>query len=203
MTTTLTKGGATRETVLRAALADATRVGLRGITIGGLATTTGMSKSGLFAHFGSKEELQVSVMQFAADHFATTVIAPALREERGEPRIREFFDRWLTWASDSPNSLPGGCIFVAVASEYDDEPDGPVRDSIVAHETAFLDTLGRIFRSGITAGHFADDIDPDAAGHELLNLMLGYTFSSRLMRDPASRDRAKASLEDLLARLRA
>src|SRR5262245_409254 len=125
------KGEQTRDAVLAEALAQSSQLGLRGITIGGLAESMGMSKSGLFAHFGSKEGLQVAVMDFAIDRFIRVVLAPALTAPRGEPRVRALFDRWLGWDGYSDYALPGGCVFVGVTTEFDDEPDGAVRDKVV------------------------------------------------------------------------
>ena len=199
----MSKGEQTREAVLAEALAQSSQVGLRGITIGGLADSMGMSKSGLFAHFGSKEGLQAAVMDYAADWFAKLVIRPALKEPRGEPRIRALFERWLGWGGFSDYALPGGCIFVAVASEFDDAPDSPVRTKVVQTETDLLDTIETIVRSGIAEGHFREDADPAAFAHDLLAIMLGFNFSARLLRDAAATDRARDAFERLLDHIRA
>jgi AcrR family transcriptional regulator len=199
----VSKGEQTREAVLAEALAQSSQVGLRGITIGGLADSMGMSKSGLFAHFGSKEGLQAAVMDYAADWFAKLVIRPALKEPRGEPRIRALFERWLGWGGFSDYALPGGCIFVAVASEFDDAPDSPVRTKVVQTETDLLDTIETIVRSGIAEGHFREDADPAAFAHDLLAIMLGFNFSARLLRDAAATDRARDAFERLLDHIRA
>lgn len=192
------KGDSTREAVLREALAQSSRVGLRGITIGGLADSMGMSKSGLFAHFGSKEGLQTAVMDYAADAFVRLVIHPALQAPRGEPRVRTLFERWLGWDGLDDFALPGGCIFVAVTTEFDDEPDGPVRDRIVRIQRDFLDTIETIIRTGVAEGHFRDDTDTAQAAHELYGIMLGHHFAARLMRDPAATTRAHSAFEHLL-----
>ena len=192
------KGEETRETVLREALAQSSQVGLRGITIGGLAESTGMSKSGLFAHFGSKDELQTAVMDYAADWFSRLVVRPALKEPRGEPRLRALFERWLGWGGFTDYALPGGCIFVAVASEFDDAPDSPVRTKVVQTERDLLDTLETIVRGGITEGHFREDCDPGQVAHDMMAIVLGYNFSARLLRDPAAQGRARAAFERLL-----
>jgi AcrR family transcriptional regulator len=199
----MTKGADTRDAVLREALAQSSQVGLRGITIGTLADSMGMSKSGLFAHFGSKEGLQAAVMDYAAEWFAQLVVRPALKEPRGEPRIRTLFERWLGWGGFADYALPGGCIFVAVASEFDDVPDGPLRSKIVETELTLLETIERIIRSGITEGHFRHDTDPGQFAHDLLSIMLGYNFSARLLKDPHAADRAHDAFERLLAHIRA
>ena len=165
--TQVSKGDSTREAVLREALAQASRVGLRGITIGGLADAMEMSKSGLFAHFRSKEGLQTAVLDYATDAFVRLVIHPALKAPRGEPRLRTLFDRWLGWDGFGEFALPGGCIFIAVTTEFDDEPDGPLRDRIVRIQRDFLDTIETIIRSGVSEGHFRDDADSDQAAPRL------------------------------------
>jgi AcrR family transcriptional regulator len=197
------KGDETREAVLREALAQSSQVGLRGITIGGLAESTGMSKSGLFAHFGSKDELQTAVMDYAADWFTQLVIRPALKEPRGEPRLRALFERWLGWGGFSDYALPGGCIFVAVASEFDDAPDSPVRTKVVQTERDLLDTLETVVRGGIAEGQFRQDGDPAQVAHDMMAIVLGYNFSARLLRDPAAQDRARTAFERVLDHLRA
>ena len=198
----MSKGVETREAVLREALAQSSQVGLRGITIGGLADSMGMSKSGLFAHFGSKEGLQSAVMDYAADHFTQLVIRPALKEPRGEPRLRRLFERWLGWGGYADYALPGGCIFISVASEFDDAPDTPVRAKVVQTERDLLDTIETIVRGGIADGQFREDADPAAFAHDLLAIVLGYNFSARLMRDDAAVTRAQDAFERLLRHLR-
>jgi AcrR family transcriptional regulator len=198
----VSKGDETRDSVLRVALAQSSRVGLRGITIGSLADTLEMSKSGLFAHFGSKEGLQTAVMDYAADAFTQLVIRPALKEPRGEPRLRTLFERWLGWGGYADYALPGGCIFVSVASEYDDEPDGPVRTKVVQLERDLLDTVETIVRGGVTEGQFRESTDPAAFAHDLLGIVLGYNFSARLLRDPAAPGRAHDAFDRLLDHIR-
>ncbi len=119
---TATKGAITRQAVLERATQLASRVGLGGLTIGSLADELELSKSGLFGHFRSKEALQIQILDHAAARFVESVVRPALREPRGEPRMRALFERWLDWGRSSP--MPGGCLFVAAATELDDRP-GP------------------------------------------------------------------------------
>ena len=199
----MTKGDETRDSVLREALAQSSRVGLRGITIGGLAEAMDMSKSGLFAHFGSKEGLQSAVMDYAAEAFTQLVIRPALKQPRGEPRLRALFERWLGWGGYADYARPGGCIFVSVASEFDDAPDSPVRDKVVQTERDLLDTIETIVRGGVTEGQFGESTDAAAFAHDLLAIVLCYNFSARLLRDPAATARARDAFERLLAHIRA
>ncbi len=164
----MSKGELTRSAILEEAIRLASRVGLGGLTIGSLAAQAQLSKSGLFAHFGSKEALQLEVLDHAAERFKIEVIHPALRGPRGEPRIRELFGRWLEW-----DSSPGGCIFVASASELDDQP-GPVRDRLVRDQRGWLDTVETVFAAGIGEGQFRPDADPRQFAVDLEGVMLAY-----------------------------
>jgi AcrR family transcriptional regulator len=198
----MSKGSETREAVLAQALAQSSQLGLRGITIGGLAESMGMSKSGLFAHFGSKEGLQGAVLDYATDRFVRTVLAPALQAPRGELRVRALFERWLGWDGLDDSALPGGCLFVAVTSEFDDEPDSPVRRKVVQTQRDWLDSIATVFRSGVAEGDFRDDLDVEQCAHELYSVMLGYHFAARLMRDRSAAERARTAFEHLLERAR-
>jgi AcrR family transcriptional regulator len=186
------KGEETRTAILDEAAAQASRVGLGGLTIGSLAAQTQLSKSGLFAHFRSKEELQLRVLEHSRQRFTDTVIRPALRVPRGEPRLRDLFERWLEW-----DSRPGGCLFVAAQMELDDQP-GPVRDRLVSDQRDWIDTIAQVFRSGVTEGHFAADADPEQFASDLNGVMLGYHSNNRFFGDPKARDRARFAFERLL-----
>src|SRR4051812_33343447 len=124
----MSKGFGTRDRILDQAVRIASLEGLEGVTGGELAGGLGLSKSGLFAHFGSKDSLLVQVLETASARFLELVLRPALKAPRGEPRVIALFERWLIWAE--PTNLPGGCIFVAAAVELDDHP-GPLRDVLV------------------------------------------------------------------------
>lgn len=194
------KGELTRQAILERATALASRVGLEGVTIGRLSEELGLSKSGLFAHFGAKETLQVEVLRFAADRFVQEVVRPALATPRGEPRVRAIFERWMGWSSRS-HAVPGGCLFVSASTELDDRP-GPVRDELVRLQRDWMDTMAICFRSGITEGQFRADADPEQFAQDLYSVMLGYHHSSRLLRDPSAEARARTAVEALLAAAR-
>lgn len=194
------KGAETRERILEQAVRLASRDGLEGLTIGSLSSELGLSKSGLFAHFGSKDELQLQVLEAAVDRFTDTVVRPALAKPPGEARIRAFFERWLAWANDP--SMPGGCIFVAASAELDDRP-GPARDFLVQshHErTAFLAKAARI---SMETGHFRADMDPEQFAFDIDCIALGYHHAHRLLRDSRAVERARAAFERLLASYKA
>jgi AcrR family transcriptional regulator len=193
------KGIQTREQIVGTALKVATLYGLDGLSIGGLASEIGLSKSGLFAHFGSKEELQVQVLKEAAARFAEYVVFPALARPRGEPRVQGLFENWLAWSNDS--SLPGGCLFVAAAAELDDQP-GPPRDYLVEAQRQWLGTLARAAQLAVEEGHFRRDLDPDQFAFEFNALFYGYNFAKRLLQDPDADSRVRTGFERLLAAAR-
>src|SRR5690606_20841087 len=198
----VTKGAQTREAVLAEALDQASLRGLNGLTIGTLADRIGMSKSGLFAHFRSKDQLQVDTLDHAADRFRTHVVLPALREPAGEPRLRTLVERWLGWDGDADYAAPGGCVCAAGAMEFDDLPESPVRDRIVAHLGDLLDSLATVYRSGVRAGAFRDDVDPEVFARECYGIVLGHHVTARLLREPRADERALAAFERLLASVR-
>ncbi|WP_404384385.1 TetR/AcrR family transcriptional regulator [Knoellia locipacati] len=195
----MSKGMQTRDTALREALAQSSHVGLKGITIGTLADSLSMSKSGLFAHFRSKEQLQVDVLDYAAELFTMCVVQPALKEPRGLERLRTLVELWLGWDGYADYAMPGGCVFISAAMEYDDEPDGPVRDRLVAQQEQWFDSMERVIRGAVREGQLREDLDVLQFAHELNGLMLGHHFAARLLRDPAARDRAYAALDRLIA----
>lgn len=169
--------------------------GLEGITLGKVAADVGMSKSGLFAHFDSKEALQVDVLNAAAEKFAEVVVAPALVAPRGEPRLRALFDRWLVWEQNE--SLPGGCVFMHATAELDDRP-GPTRDTLVGQQRRWLETLAKAVRMTIEVGHFRDDVNPALFAFQLYGVVLSYYHSARLFRDPDAKSHAVSAFESLI-----
>jgi AcrR family transcriptional regulator len=188
------KGIETRQAVLDEAARVASRFGLGGLTVGSLAAATRLSKSGLFAHFQSKEALQLQLLAHTRDRFIDLVIRPALAAPRGEPRVRELFRRWLAWDADA---LPGGCLFVAASAELDDQP-GPVRDRLAQDQRDWMDTIAQVFRTGIAEGHFRRDADPEQFAHDLHGVMLAFHHASRLLGDPDAAARATRAFEQLL-----
>lgn len=196
----MSKGEQTREAILDTALSLASTGGLAGLSIGSLATAVGLSKSGLFAHFGSKEDLQVAVLATAVDRFVAEVVSPALRRPRGEPRVRAMFDNWLAWSQAA--YLPGGCPFLAVASELDDRP-GRVRDFLVQAQRDWLDGIATAARIAVTEGHFRADLEPAQFAYELYSIILAYHQFHRLLRDPRTEERCRSAFEGLIARSRA
>jgi AcrR family transcriptional regulator len=185
----------TRQRILDHAERVASRDGLDGLTVGRLAAELGMSKSGLFAHIGSKEALQLEVLRRAADRFRDVVVRPAGRAERGEPRLRAYFDAWLRWAADP--AMPGGCLITPASFELDDRP-GPARDFLAEAQRQWLRTLAHAARVAIDAGHFHADVDAEQVAFEVNGVYLGYLFAARLLGDEAADRRARAAFERLV-----
>ncbi len=191
----MTKGDTTRQTILAHAAGLASQVGLTGLTIGALADELELSKSGLFAHFRSKEALQIQLLEHAAARFTDEVIRPALKKPRGEPRMRAIFERWLAW--DQADALPGGCVFVAAASELDDRP-GPLRDRLVALQRQWVDVIATSFRKGVEERRFRADADPEQFAQDLYGVMLAFHHHARLLSDPRAEQRARRAFDRLL-----
>lgn len=173
----------------------ASRIGLGGLTIGRLAEDLKLSKSGLFAHFRSKETLQVQVLEAAGNRFIEKVVRPALRCPRGLPRLRSLFEGWLTWARSGP--LPGGCLFVAASAELDDEP-GPVRDRLVQLQKEWLEVLAEVVQTAVAEGHFRRQTDAEQFAHDLYGSMLGYHHAARLLRDRKADERVSHAFAALV-----
>jgi AcrR family transcriptional regulator len=191
------KGEETRTAVLDRAVEVARRVGLSGLTIGSLAEEAELSKSGLFGHFRSKEALQLQVLEHARARFEDLVARPALRAPRGVPRLRELFDRWVAW-----DALPGGCPFVAAATEFDDRP-GAVRDRLVRDQRDMFDMIATIFRTGIAEGHFRPDADPEQFAQDFMGVVLALHHTMRLLGDERAASRAGRAFDALIDAARA
>jgi len=192
----LQKGLQTRATIIEAALGLAANKGLEGLSIGLLAETTGMSKSGVFAHFGSREELQISVIRDYHVKFEEEVFLPAIREPRGLPRLRAMFERWVRRVSFEIDS---GCIYISGAVEFDDRP-GPVRDALATMVQTWQDALKRAIALAIDEGHLTDEASPEQLMFEIHGLILALHHDARFLRNPGSVERARVGFERLLAR---
>lgn len=191
------KGEETRATILDEALNIASRLGLEGLTIGTLADATGMSKSGLFAHFGSREGLQLAVLDHGARNFAKNVVEPVITIERGLPRLRAMFNRWVGWTIDS--GLPGGCILISAAHEYDDRP-GQIRDAVVGMQRRGMSVIARAVTLSMEAGHLKGSTDPEQFAFEMMGIVLVAHHHGRLLGDAEAKNRASAAFESLLER---
>jgi AcrR family transcriptional regulator len=193
------KGEQTRQEIVDRALALAGEVGLQGLSLGVLAAGVSLSKSGLFAHFRSKEALQVEVLQRAIDNFIQDVVAPALRKPRGEPRLRTLFDLYLAWVHG--NGRNGSCFFMALTHEYDDRP-GPVRDLLVQSQRDWYDVIARAARTAVEEGHFRADLDLEQFAYEFVGIGMVFQQVSKLLANPRAEERARAAFEALVTRSR-
>ena len=191
----LMKGRQTRAAILDAALALAAHIGIEGLSIGALAEVTGMSKSGVFAHFGSREELQISVVREYHAKFEDEVFRPAMRAARGLPRLRALFDRWVRRVSVEIDS---GCIYISGAVEFDDRP-GPVRDALVTMVRTWQRALQRAIRAAVDEGHLRADTDAAQLLFEIHGLILALHHDARFLRHAGAEQRARVAFERLLA----
>jgi len=189
------KGRATRERIVGRALELAGERGLDGVTIGDLASDLQLSKSGLYAHFKSKERLQLDMLEAAGADFTSRVFVPAIREPRGLPRLEAIFDNWLAWAR--VNRTKGGCVFLAGAMEWDDR-EGPIRDALVHWFEELYRALGRSVRLAIDEGHLRSDVDTEQVVSDLHAIALKYHLDQRLLRSARALPRARAAFQRLI-----
>ena len=191
----LLKGRQTRAAILDAALALASHMGLEGLSIGALAEVTQMSKSGVFAHFGSREELQISVVREYHAQFAEEIFEPAMAAPRGLPRFRALFDRWFKRVSVE---IDAGCIYISGAVEFDDRP-GPVRDALVGMVQTWHLALVKAIDMAIAEGHLRADTDAQQLLFEVHGLILALHHDARFLRRPGADARARAGFENVLS----
>ncbi len=175
--------------------AMASERGLAGLTFGALASAAGVSKSGLFAHFPSKEALQIELLDRAALDFRDHVIAAGREADAGLPRLRAIFEAWLDWTAAS--GWAGGCPFVAAAAEFDDVA-GPVRDHLVTQQRAWLGGLEHYVADAIARGHLPADTDAEQLAWEIQGAYLIHPFTKRLLDDAGADDRARVAFARLI-----
>ena len=189
------KGGETRQAVVERATEISSRVGLSGLSIGALATSAGLSKSGVYAHFLSKEELQLAVLRHAREQFVDQVLRPALSAPRGEPRLRVFFDRWLV---RSREAVPACTLYLSARVEFAAQP-GRVRDQLAQDYRDLLDSISQMAHAAVVEVHFHAKVDPAGFAQALDSIVVGFVFAYRLLHDPELEPRARESFESLLA----
>jgi len=195
----LHKGQQTRAAILETALGLASHMGLEGLSIGALAELMQMSKSGVFAHFGSREELQISVVREYHARFEEEVFFPAMAEPRGLPRLQALFERWVRRVSVE---LDSGCIYISGAVEFDDRP-GPVRDALAGMVRAWHAALERAIGMAVAEGQLRTDTDVAQMLFEIHGLILALHHDARFLRNPGVLDRARAGFARVLANYRA
>ncbi len=193
---TMQKGAQTRALILDQAVAHASEVGLEGLSIGSLAGRLKLSKSGLFAHFGSKEELQIATLRRAQELFENKVFRPALSTPRGTPRLLELFRRWLQWLDAS--GPPGGCGILSAVMEFDDRP-GAVRDALLAGQKQLRGAIIKAVRLAIEAGDLAAETDAWQLAFELFGVVLAAHHDRHLFEDRRAMERGMQAVESLLA----
>ena len=189
------QGEGTRKAILEAAVHIASAEGLEGLTIGRLATELSMSKSGLFAHFGSKEDLQVATVEAARTIFIREVIQPSFKGEHGLLDLWHLCDTWLSYVESGV--FRGGCFFAAVAAEFDSRP-GPVRDRIAEIMKEWLATLRRAVAAAQTAGELKSEVDPTQLAFEFNSLELGANWAFQLHGDKQAFAQARAAMLERL-----
>jgi AcrR family transcriptional regulator len=194
------RGRRTRASILQTAVQLATVEGIDGITIGRLASELGMSKSGLFAHFGSKEELQLATIDTAREIFVDTIITPARQAERGLPRLEALMDNWLEYMRREV--FKGGCFFDAVRGEYNSRPPGPVRDAVWNDFADWSTILLNRVKSAQAEGHLDPDADPEQVAYELDALGGAANVRFQLDRDEAWFERAREAIRARLEELK-
>jgi AcrR family transcriptional regulator len=189
----MNKGEITKSIILKTGLDMASRLGLENVTIGALAKAAQLSKSGLFAHFQSKENLQVEILDHAAELFWQNVVAPALKTEAGVARIEALVWHWVRWGT----SLTGGCIFVSASSDFSDRP-GRVRDVLLKQQQTWLDSLQRMALSAVKVGDFRPEIDAKQFAFDLYSLLLGVHLYFKLLNDEEIGRHQKTALDRLI-----
>lgn len=194
----LQKGQQTKQAIVDAALGLATQIGLEGLSIGVLAEVMHMSKSGVFAHFGSREELQISVIREYFSRFEQEIFAPAMRAARGLPRLEALFANWMKRVAVE---IQSGCIFISGAVEFDDRT-GPVHDALASSVQTWLRAVFRAVVQAKEAGHLSATADEHQIAFEIHGLILALHYEARFLRRPGSIERAITGFDNILSRHR-
>jgi len=191
-----TKGEETRSQILAAAVEQASACGFESLTIGTLAERLGMSKSGLFAHFGSKLDLQVAALDEAARQYTEAVFMPAMKAPRGVKRMRALFENWIAWPQRA--QLPGGCPIDAATREYQHQP-GPMRDAIMDRQKMLNRELHKMVQMAVDTGELRADADTDQLVFDFLGIILVFYRAELMIGAEESRRRARIAFDRLLA----
>lgn len=188
------KRAATREVILEQAYAMACKDGLEGLSIGTLAQAVGMSKSGVFAHFGSREDLLLAVLEVGARRFMHKVLVPALEHPRGLPRLRAIVENWQEWV----HCYRTGCVLLSAASEYDGR-EGALHDGVVRQQSGWRSELRKSIAMAMTEGHLRHDTDPAQLAFEIYSLMLGLHHDAGLFGFEQAHAQTIAAVDRLFA----
>jgi len=187
----------THDRILEQGLALMSQSGLAGVTLGVLAEQVGMSKSGLFAHFRSKAEVQIGLLQYTAQFATAQVVQPAMNADEGLPRLKALVRHWFGWAQRA--GLPGGCPVAAGLFEFDDV-EGTVRNEILAMESQWRGLLKQLVQQAIERGHLRQDLDVEQFIWELCSIYLGHHAAHRFLRAADADRRANIAFQALLDR---
>ena len=187
----------TKNLILDTAVKIASREGIEGLTIGELAKAVGMSKSGLFAHFGGRDQLQLDVLKLATEKFIDLVMRPAFKAERGEPRVKAMFKNWLDHLNNE-SELPGGSILIAASIELDDRP-GALRDFAQKAQQDLIANIEKAAQISVEEDHFRADLDVEQFAWSMYSFVLGYHHFKRFLDDPKAELHVKRSFNGLLA----
>ena len=190
----MSKGFKTKEIILKAGLEITSQFGLESLSIGELAKSVGMSKSGLFSHFKSKETLQIMVLDYASENFIQRVVMPSIKKDRGLPRLKEMMKLWRSW---SEHELAGGCPFISAIVEYDDRP-GKIHDHLKMIQGQMISTFERAIKISIEEGHLGSKTDAKQFAYSLYSNMIGFHVYNRLLDDKNSVDYFKVNLDRLI-----
>ncbi len=193
---TASKAEQTKATIIDAALRLASQIGLEGLSIGALAEVTQMSKSGVFAHFGSREELQISVVREYFARFERDVFMPTFSVNRGIPRLKALFANWMVQVG---HEIQSGGIFISGAVEFDDR-SGPVRDALEQSMMTWLTAVNRSVALAIEMGHLSSAADPKQVVFEIHGLILALHYEAKFIKSPRSMERARVGFDNLMAR---
>ena len=190
-------GTATRKKIMRQGLALMSQSGLSGVTLGVLADQVGMSKSGLFAHFRSKEDVQVELLTHMAEFVRGRIVTPSMGAAEGLPRLRALIAKWFGWAKRA--GLPGGCPVAAGLFEFDDV-QGRVRDKILQMEAEWRQLLNDLVQRAVELGHLRSDLDIDQFVWELCGIYLAHHAAQRFLRAADADARAQTAVGGLITR---
>lgn len=190
------KGIETRQLILSTAMKIASTHGIQGITIGELAKAIGMSKSGLFAHFENKDNLQLEILKMASDHFIDKVLKPAFSKPRGLPRIKALFQNWMDYLKDD-KYLPGGSIFIAASFELDDRP-GLLKDFVQKSQNDLILNIEKSVQIAMDCGDLKPSTDKEEFAWKLYSFVLGFHHYKRMLHSEQAESLIQKAFEDLI-----
>jgi AcrR family transcriptional regulator len=190
------RGQETKKQILEEAMKIASTHGIQGITIGELAKKVGMSKSGLFAHFANKDNLQLQILNMASEHFVESVLKPAFKKEKGVPRLKALFNNWLIFLNDD-STLPGGSIFISASFELDDRP-GALKDYVQKSQELLILNIEKAVQLAIECKHLKSTTNKSEFAWKLYSYVLGYHHFKRMLHNPKAEELIKNAFKELI-----